>query len=88
MNKKISMAAAALSVVASPLAAAPNPAASLSIAPSVRAGSATGHRNGVDGGIGTGGLIVIAAATAAVVGGIILATRNNNEHQDERPTSR
>ena len=66
-------AAAALSMAATPVAAAGNPAASLSIAKPARAASATGHRGNLEGGTG---LIAVIGAIAVIV--VILVVAGDN----------
>ena len=67
MVSKALMAVAVAALAVAPAAAAPaNPAASLSVAKSVRAGSASAKKNDLAG----GGVIVAVIAAAAVVAGI------------------
>ncbi|WP_447407077.1 hypothetical protein, partial [Clostridium perfringens] len=60
-----------------PAAAAPaNPAASLSVAKSVRTGSVSGKKNELAG----GGIIVAVIAAAAVVAGIIIVADSSDSN--------
>jgi len=73
---KILLAAAAVSMVATPALAAPaNPAASLSVSKSVRAGSATNSKNKLAG----GGVIIAVLAAAAVIAGIVVIADDNDK---------
>lgn len=72
---KILLAAAAVSMAATPALAAPaNPAASLSVSKSVRAGSSVDGKNEIAG----GGIIIAVLAVAAVVAGIIIIADDND----------
>ena len=72
---KYIMAAAAATMAVAPVMAAPvNPAASLSISKSVRAGSVSGKKNKLAG----GGVIVAILAAAAVVAGIVVVADSNS----------
>ncbi|SEM78128.1 hypothetical protein SAMN05192583_1210 [Sphingomonas gellani] len=69
-------AAAALSTAAVPAIAAPaNPAASLSVAKSARAGSTANSKDKLAG----GGIIVAVIAAAAVVAGIIIVADDDDD---------
>lgn len=68
-------AAAALATVPTMASAASNPAQSLSIAPSVRAHSASKDKNDLT---GNGRIIAIVLAAGVVVGGIIAVADSNN----------
>jgi len=69
------MAAAAATMAVAPAVAAPaNPAASLSVAKSVRATSASGKKNELAG----GGVIVAVLAAAAVVAGIVIVADSDD----------
>lgn len=74
---KLLVATAVTMLSASPALAAPtNPAASLSIAKTVRTSAPTSRsRNKLAG----GGLIIVAAAAAAVIAGIILIIDDNDD---------
>jgi len=75
MISKYLAAVAATALVAAPVAAAPaNPAASLSVAKSVRTGSASAKKNELAG----GGVIIALVAAAAVVAGIVIVADDNN----------
>lgn len=66
---KILLAAAAVSMAATPALAAPaNPAASLSVSKSVRAGSSANGKSELAG----GGVIIAVLAVAAVIAGIVV----------------
>jgi hypothetical protein len=68
---KILMAAAAVSMSAAPAFAAPtNPAASLSVAKSVRASTSAGKKNNV---IAAGVIVAVLAAAAVAVGVVVVA---------------
>ena len=72
---KYLVAAAAATMAASPTVAAPgNPAASLSVLPSARAGSSIAHRSDLAG----GGLIIAIIAAGVVIAGIIVVADNND----------
>ena len=72
---KLMLAAAAASMTVAPAMAAPaNPAASLSVAKSVRAGSATAKDSQAVG----GGVIVAVLAAAAVIAGIIIVADSDD----------
>ncbi len=76
MVAKFLMAAAAAALAVAPAAAAPaNPAASLSVAKSVRTGSASAKKNELAG----GGLIIALVAAAAVVAGIVIVADDNGD---------
>ncbi|WP_203309549.1 MULTISPECIES: hypothetical protein [Sphingomonas] len=69
------MAAAAATMAVAPAVAAPaNPAASLSVAKSVRTGSASSSKDKLAG----GGVIVAILAAAAVVAGIVVVADDNS----------
>lgn len=71
---KFMLAAAVVSMTASPVLAA-NPAASLSVAPaSARAGADKGNSE-----LAGGGFLVAAIAAAAVIAGIIIIADNNDD---------
>lgn len=71
---KFMLAAAVVSMTASPVLAA-NPAASLSVAPaSARASADKGEA-----GLGGGGFLVAAIAAAAVIAGIIIIADNDDD---------
>jgi hypothetical protein len=73
------LAAAAATMAVAPAMAAPaNPAASLSVAKSVRAGSTSAKKNELAG----GGVIVAVIAAAAVVAGIVVVA-----DEDDNPDS-
>ena len=73
---KILLAAAAVSMVATPALAAPaNPAASLSVSKSVRAGSATNGKSKM----AQGGIIIAVLAAAAVIAGIVVIADDNGK---------
>ena len=74
--RKILLSAAALSIVAMPVAAnaAPTSAASLSVAKSVRAATPTAKKSKLAG----SGLIIVALAAVAVGGGLYLAIDNDD----------
>jgi len=74
--RKILLSAAALSIVAMPVAAnaAPTAAASLSVAKSVRAATPTAKKSKLAG----SGLIIVALAAVAVGGGLYLAIDNDD----------
>lgn len=73
---KLMLAAAAATMSVAPAIAAPaNPAASLSVAKSVRAGSATAKDSEAVG----GGIIVAVLAAAAVVVGIIIVADSDDD---------
>ncbi|KIU26018.1 membrane protein [Sphingomonas melonis] len=79
MLKKVVFAIATTSLVAAPALARPNPAAnpaaSLSVAKSLRVGHAGGkHGNDLAG----GGLIVAVIAAAAVVAGVVVIADSGN----------
>lgn len=72
---KYFMAAAAATMAVAPAMAAPaNPAASLSVAKSVRAGTTTAKKNELAG----GGIVVAIIAAAAVVAGIVIVADNDD----------
>lgn len=72
---KYLMAAAAATMAVAPAVAAPvNPAASLSVAKSVRAGKTTAKNNELAG----GGIVIAIIAAAAVVAGIIIVADNDD----------
>lgn len=76
---KYLLAAAAASMAVVPAMAAPaNPAASLSVAKSARAGSTSAKKNDLAG----GGLIVAVLAAVAVGVGIYVAVDNGNGNPD------
>ncbi|MFN3434434.1 MAG: hypothetical protein ACK4ZY_08530 [Sphingomonas sp.] len=69
------MAAAAATMAVAPAVAAPaNPAASLSVAKSVRTGSASSKKNELAG----GGIIIALVAAAAVVAGIVVVADSDD----------
>ncbi len=69
------MAAAAATMAVAPAMAAPvNPAASLSVSKSVRAGSTSAKKNELAG----GGIIIALIAAAAVVAGIVVVASNDS----------
>lgn len=73
---KFLMAAAAATMVVAPAMAAPvNPAAGLSVAKSVRAGSPTTKKSELAG----GGFIVAIIAAAAIVAGIIIVADSDDD---------
>lgn len=72
---KYLVAAAAASMAIAPAFAAPvNPASSLSVAKSVRAGSASGKQK-----LEGSGIVIAVVAAAAVVAGIIIIADDNND---------
>ncbi len=72
---KYLMAAAAATMAVAPAVAAPaNPAASLSVAKSVRNGSVSGKKNELAG----GGIIIALVAAAAVVAGIVVVADSDD----------
>lgn len=71
-------AAAALLMATAPAMAAPNPAASLSIGKSVRAGSVKGHEKLAGGGT----FVAIAAAAVLVAVVILIADDNSDDNSD------
>lgn len=72
---KYMAAVAALSLAAAPAVAAPaNPAASLSVAKSVRAGTAAKGKDKLAG----GGIVVAVIAAVAVVAGVIIVASDDN----------
>jgi hypothetical protein len=72
-------AAAATALVAAPVAAAPtNPAASLSVSKSVRAGAVTGKKDKLAG----SGILIAVLAAAAVGAGIYVAVDSNDDDAD------
>jgi len=74
---KYLVAVAATSLAVAPAVAAPaNPAASLSVAKSARAGAATSKDSKA---LAGGGLIVAAVAAAAVVAGIIIIADDGDD---------
>jgi hypothetical protein len=74
--KSLAAAAAALSIAATPALAAPaNPAASLSVAKSVRASAPSGKSNKLAG----SSIIPAVLALAIVAGGIYIAVDDNND---------
>ena len=78
MAKKYLAAVAATALVAAPVAAAPvNPAASLSVSKSVRAGSAVTQKSGIAG--RSGGFIVAILAIVAVGFGIYAVADNDDD---------
>ena len=77
---KIIATAAAASLAAAPAMAAPNnPAASLSLGKSVRAGSTAKHSDGLR----SGGIIALVIAAGVVAGIVTVVVRNN----DDSPSS-
>ncbi|MEH3158655.1 MAG: hypothetical protein PGN08_06735 [Sphingomonas taxi] len=69
------MAAAAATMAVAPAVAAPaNPAASLSVAKSVRTGSASAKKNELAG----GGIVIALIAAAAVVAGIVVVADSDD----------
>uniref|UniRef100_UPI003CF5D05D hypothetical protein n=1 Tax=unclassified Sphingomonas TaxID=196159 RepID=UPI003CF5D05D len=77
MVAKYLMAVAAAALAVAPAAAAPsNPAASLSVAKSVRTGSASAKKSELAG----GGLIVALVAAAAVVAGIVIVADSGDSN--------
>lgn len=78
MISKYLAAVAATALVAAPVAAAPsNPAASLSVAKSVRAGSATTKKSEL-----AGGGIIIALLAVVAVGAGVWAVADSDEDPD------
>ena len=76
MILKYLAAVAATALIAAPIAAAPtNPAASLSVAKSVRTGNASTKKNDLAG----GGLIIALVAAAAVVVGIVVVADDDSD---------
>ena len=76
---KYLMAAAAATMAVAPAVAAPaNPAASLSVAKSVRAGSVSGKKNELAG----GGILIAVLAVAAVAAGIVVVADDNSGRAD------
>ncbi|MBD8620625.1 hypothetical protein IFT67_17015 [Sphingomonas sp. CFBP 13728] len=76
MISKYLAALAATTLVATPLVAAPNnPAASLSVAKSVRIGAKSTKNNDLAG----GGLIIALIAGVAVVAGVVVAASNDSD---------
>ncbi len=76
MVAKYLMAAAAATLAVAPAMAAPaNPAASLSVAKSVRTGSASAKKNELAG----GGLIIALIAAAAVVVGVVVVADGDSD---------
>ena len=72
---KYLMAAAAATMAIAPAVASPvNPASSLSVAPSARAGSSTAHQSDLAG----GGLIIALIAAGVVIAGIVVVADNND----------
>ena len=74
LGKYLTAAAAATMAVAPVMAAPANPAASLSVSKSVRAGSASAKKNDLAG----GGFIVAIVAAAAVIAGIVIVATNDD----------
>jgi hypothetical protein len=73
---KFIMAASAATMAIAPAMAAPvNPAASLSVSKSVRAGSASAKKNELAG----GGIIVALIAAAAVIAGIVIVADSDDD---------
>lgn len=72
--KKFMLAAAAVSMTASPVLAA-NPAAKLSVAPASARASAKADKSDLFG----GGFLVAAIAAAAVIAGIIIIADNDDD---------
>ena len=73
---KYLMAAAAATMAVAPAVAAPaNPAASLSVAHSARAGSPTAKQNDL---LGGGAFVAVIAAVAVIVGIIVVANEDDN----------
>jgi SNF family Na+-dependent transporter len=70
---KILLAAAAVSMAATPALA--NPASSLSVSNSVRTGSSAGKKSELAG----GGIIIAVLAVAAVVAGIVIIADDNDK---------
>ncbi|RDE06111.1 hypothetical protein DVW87_10025 [Sphingomonas aracearum] len=71
------MAAAAVSMSAAPALAAPaNPAASLSVAKSVRAGTSAGKKNNV---VAAGVIVAVLAAAAVAVGVVVVADDDGDD---------
>ena len=76
---KYLMAAAAATMAVAPAVAAPaNPAASLSVAQSVRTGSVSGKKNELAG----GGILIAVLAAAAVAAGIVVVASDNSSNAD------
>ena len=76
---KYLMAAAAATMAVAPAVAAPaNPAASLSVAKSVRTGSVSGKTNELAG----GGILIAVLAVAAVAAGIVVVADDNSGKAD------
>jgi hypothetical protein len=77
---KIMLAAAASCMSVAPAMAAPtNPAASLSVAQSARAGSVTAKDSQAAAGLAGSGLIIAAVAAVAVIVGIVLITDGDDD---------
>ena len=74
LGKYLMAAAAATMAVAPAIAAPANPASSLSVAPSARAGSASDHKSDLAG----GGLIIAIIAAGVVIAGIVVVADNND----------
>ncbi len=76
---KYLMAAAAATMAVAPAVAAPaNPAASLSVAKSVRTGAVSGKKNELAG----GGILIAVLAVAAVAAGIVVVADDNSGKAD------
>lgn len=76
---KYLMAAAAATMAVAPAVAAPaNPAASLSVAKSVRTGSVSGKKNELAG----GGILIAVLAVAAVAAGIVVVADDSSGKAD------
>ena len=83
---KFLAAAAAASLMAAPAMAAPsNPAASLSVTKSVRAGAPAGKASRLNGGVFAGGGLIAIIAVAAVIVGIILVADDNGNGNSDSP---
>jgi len=77
---KFVMAAAAATMAVAPAVAAPaNPAASLSVSKSVRAGSASAKKNELAG----GGIVIALIAAAAVVAGIVVVADSDDSSESQ-----
>lgn len=77
---KYLMAAAAVSMTVAPAMAAPvNPAASLSVSKSIRAGTTTASENDALG----GGILIAVLAAAAVIGGIVIIADGDDDNDSD-----
>ncbi len=85
---KFFAAVAAASMAFAPAMAAPtNPAASLSVSKSVRAGASKGKGDSLLGATGGGAIVAVLAAAAVIAGIVVVATDNNNDGVDNIPVS-